>query len=127
MIESKKFRNKITGEIKTQIPIMEINDYEPLEEDDDEVLKPVFKGQKLTEHIGDVDLTEDEEEDITKKPVFKVHCEYYLYADDKTEAIDFIANEDNIVESHFIIEEVNKEDVDEDEIYNHPKFEKEEK
>ena len=31
-MESQKFINKKTGEIKTQIPISEINDYEPLEE-----------------------------------------------------------------------------------------------
>ena len=63
---------------------------------------------------------------ITKKPVYKISCEYYLYADDKDEVIDFIANEDNLVESHFTIEEVSKDDIifiDEDDIYNHPKFE----
>lgn len=61
-------------------------------------------------------------EDITKKPIYKISCEYYIYADDKEEVIDFIANEDNLVESHFIIEEVNRGDVDEDDIYNHPKW-----
>ena len=59
---------------------------------------------------------------ITKKPIYKISCEYYIYANDKDEVIDFIANEDNIVESHFIIEEVNKEDINEDDVYNHPKF-----
>lgn len=60
--------------------------------------------------------------DITKKPVFKISCEYYIYADDKEDAINFIAEEDNLVESHFIIEEVNKDSVSEDDIFNHPKF-----
>ena len=55
-----------------------------------------------------------------KKKIFKVSCEYYLYAKDKEEVIDFIASEDNIVESHFIIDEVSG--IDEDDIYNHPKF-----
>ena len=31
-IESKKFKHKVTGEIKTQISIMELKDYEPVEE-----------------------------------------------------------------------------------------------
>ena len=57
-----------------------------------------------------------------KQKVFKVSCEYYLYADNKEEVIEFISWEDNLAESHFIIEEVNKEDVKEDDIYNHPKF-----
>jgi len=63
-----------------------------------------------------------EQKDITKKPIWKVSCEYYIYANDKDEVIDFIANEDNIVESHFIIEEIDKKEIDEDEVYNHPKF-----
>lgn len=62
------------------------------------------------------------EKQITNKPVYKISCEYYIYADDETEAIEFIASEDNIVESHFTIEQVNKESVSEDDIYNHPKF-----
>jgi len=64
----------------------------------------------------------NKEENITKRKVFKVSCEYYLYANDEEEVIDFIAQEDNLVESHFIIEEVNKENINEDDIYNHPKF-----
>jgi hypothetical protein len=32
MIESKKFRHKVTGEIVTQIPILEIGNYEEVEE-----------------------------------------------------------------------------------------------
>jgi len=32
MIKSKEFRHKITGKIETQIPILEINDYEEVEE-----------------------------------------------------------------------------------------------
>jgi hypothetical protein len=62
-------------------------------------------------------------QNITKKPVYKISCEYYIYADDKDEAIEFIASEDNLVESHFIIEEATKENMNEDDIYNHPKFE----
>ena len=31
MIESQKFRNKKTGEIKTVIPILEINDWEKVD------------------------------------------------------------------------------------------------
>lgn len=34
IIESKKFRNKKTGEIRTQIPIMEIRDWEEVEDAD---------------------------------------------------------------------------------------------
>jgi hypothetical protein len=34
MIKSKKFRNKKTGEIVTQIPILEMNDYEPVIEEE---------------------------------------------------------------------------------------------
>jgi len=64
----------------------------------------------------------NKDEDITKRKVFKVSCEYYLYADNEEKVIEFISWEDNLVESHFIIEEVNKEDIDEDDIYNHPKF-----
>jgi hypothetical protein len=33
-MESQKFKHKVTGEIKTQIPILEINDYEPFEPKD---------------------------------------------------------------------------------------------
>lgn len=41
MIESTKFRNKITGEIATQIPIMEMNDWEKVgEEKPDKKLPP---------------------------------------------------------------------------------------
>lgn len=62
--------------------------------------------------------------DRTKKPVYKISCEYFIYADDKDEVIDFIANEDNIVESHFIIEEgdKNKWGIKEDDVYNSPMF-----
>ena len=63
-----------------------------------------------------------EEKDITKRKVFKVSCEYYLYANDEDEVIDFIAQEDNLVESHFMIEEADKENIDKEDIYNHPKF-----
>jgi len=55
-----------------------------------------------------------------EQKIYKISCEYYIYAKDKDDAIDFISNEDNLVESHFIIDEV--KDIDEDEIYNHPKF-----
>ena len=63
-------------------------------------------------------------EDITKKQVYKITCEYYIYANDKDEVIDFIAQEDNLVESHFIIEEGDKNrwGINDDDIYNHPKF-----
>ena len=55
-----------------------------------------------------------------KMKVFKVKCEYYLQGKDYNEVLDFIANEDNICESHFIIDEV--EGIGEDDIYNHPKW-----
>jgi len=60
---------------------------------------------------------------MEKKKIFKVSCEYYLQGKDYNEVLDFIANEDNLVESHFIIDEVKVGSVDEDDIYNHPKFE----
>jgi len=54
--------------------------------------------------------------------IYKISCEYFIYADSEEKVIEFISNEDNLVESHFQIEEVSN--IDEDDIYNHPKFEK---
>lgn len=34
-IKSRKFRNKLTGEIVTQIPMLEIRDYEEIEDEED--------------------------------------------------------------------------------------------
>lgn len=58
------------------------------------------------------------------KPIFKISCEYYLYANDKDEVINFISNEDNIIESHFNIEEGNKIKwgIKEDDVYNNLKW-----
>jgi hypothetical protein len=58
------------------------------------------------------------------KKIYKIYCEYYLYADSEEEAINFIACEDNLVESHFIIEEVDEKDVDEADIYNKEEYNK---
>ena len=43
-IEQKKFRNKKTGEIKTQINIMEIGDYEEVKDNKDLAIKDLSKG-----------------------------------------------------------------------------------
>jgi len=59
-----------------------------------------------------------------KPKIYKIECQYYIYADSEEDAIEFIACEDNLVESHFIIEEVDEKDVDEVDIYNKELYEK---
>lgn len=53
-----------------------------------------------------------------KKPIYKISCEYYIRAEDKDMAEDFVNNEiidGNFTEAHIIIEE---SDCKEEDIFN---------
>jgi len=59
MMQSKKFRHKVTGEIATQIPLMEMNEWEEVRDprivDNKKVKKPIqLSGQMFMQSNGDI-------------------------------------------------------------------------